>query len=72
MLPSLDLDDLQRPPNTLMMYGGKYYAGAFTLVQQTQGDASGSSRERHHQIYRHCLKEGPEDTKVDVLPLKLS
>ena len=30
--PSLDLDDHQRPPNTLMMYGDKNYAGTITLV----------------------------------------
>ena len=30
----LDLDDNQRPPNTLMMYGDKNYTGNITLVHQ--------------------------------------
>ena len=34
LLPSVDLDDHQRPPNTLMMYGDKSYAGTLTLVHQ--------------------------------------
>ena len=34
LLPNLDLDDHQRPPNSLMRYGANHYTGTITLVHQ--------------------------------------
>ena len=72
LLTSLDLDDNQRPPNTLMMFRDETYARTIALV---------------HQNARRCIRifsgTSPSDVssttrrrtwryQVDVLPPKLS
>ena len=58
-LPSLILDDHQRPPNTLMIYGQElrknFHLRASKLNEMHQ--------DRLHLMYRAPPEEGPKDTK---------
>ena len=72
LLPSLDLDDHQRPPNSLMMYGDKNYAGTITSVHQNSRRCirfilGTSLSDVSSTVWRRMWRY-----EVELLPIKLS